>query len=111
MKLTATQLRQIIAEETSRALTEMRGEGDTIDLEGLLIQLSEALEDLPLGEAAATDIGTLLAKLEGPVVADAVAGDVDTEDAHAGVVAALRGLMAARDTALDAIDALRTLTT
>jgi len=111
MKLTTRQLRQIIAEETSRALAEMRGEGDTVDLEGLLIQLTETLEDLPLGEASATDIGTLLAKLEGPVVLDAVAGDIDTEDAHAGVVAALRSLIAARDAALEAIDAMRTLTT
>lgn len=111
MKLTTRQLRQIIAEETSRAMTEMRGEGDTVDLEGLLIQLTEALEDLPLGEASASDIGTLLAKLEGPVVLDAVAGDIDTEDAHAAVVAALRGLIAARDAALEALDAMRTLTT
>lgn len=106
MKITTRQLRRIIAEEVSTSLREMRGEGDTIDLEGLLIQLTQALEDLPLGEASATDIGTLLAKLEGPVVLDVVAGDIDTEDAHAAVVAALQGLIAARDSALEAIDGL-----
>ena len=111
MRLTLKGLRGIIAEETRRALREMEGEGDTFDLEGLLIQLTGALKGLPFGEAAATDIGTLLAKLEGPVVLDAVAGDIDTEDAHAAVVAALRGLIAARDSALEAIDAMRTLTT
>lgn len=109
MKITTRQLREIIKEETEAVMAGgVAPPGEVFDWDVLVDQIADALEALPVGDGSALDLGTLAAKLSGPVAEEsAAAGGVDVEDAYDRLRGALAQVISAVEDARDAAAGLR----